>query len=273
MHDKDYWQDDGGQNWVANIDATEALLEPLSEQLLARAAARSGEKILDVGCGGGLTSLALAGQVGAAGHVLGVDVSGPILAVAQERGAAIPNVEFKLADAATADLGEARFDVLFSRFGVMFFEEPAAAFANLRRSLKPGGRCVFVCWQEMEANPWLAAPAAVAFEILPPPEPPDPLAPGPFAFADAERTRGILETAGFREVRLEGVNHEMGWPDVGSAVDYLLNMGPAGAMLREADDASLEAQVRTAVSEVLQQHQAADGVRMPSAVWIVTAAN
>lgn len=273
MHDKEYWQADGGQNWVANMDATEALLEPLSESLLERAAARSGEKVLDIGCGGGLTSLALAEQVGPSGHVLGVDVSGPILAVAQQRGAAIPNLDFELADAATANFGEARFDLLFSRFGVMFFEDPEAAFTNLRHGLKSSGRCVFVCWQAMEENPWLSVPAAVAFEILTPPEPPDPLAPGPFAFADAGRTRGILQAAGFSNVQIEGVNHRMGWPDVTAAVDYLLNMGPAGALLREANDPALEAEVRTAVSKALQLHSTDVGVRMPSAVWLVTAGN
>jgi SAM-dependent methyltransferase len=273
MHDEEYWRQSGGQNWVANIDATEALLEPLSEQLVARAAARTGERVLDVGCGGGRTSLALAAAVGSGGQVLGVDISDPILSIARERGKAIDNLQFELADAATAELRLQHFDLLFSRFGMMFFADPEAAFVNLRRSLKPGGRCVFLCWRSMDENPWLAAPASVAFEILPPPEPPDPHAPGPFAFADAERTRDILAAAGFADVRHEAVDHDMRWPGVAAAAEYLLQMGPAGALLREADDPALTREVEAAVTGLLEQYQRADGVRLPSGVWFVTASN
>ena len=273
MHDDDYWQEDGGRNWVANIDATEALLEPLSVHLYERAAAQPGETVLDIGCGGGRTSLELASSVGERGTVLGVDVSGPILAVAHERGAAVDNLEFRLANAETANLGADRFDLLFSRFGVMFFDDPLAAFTNLRRSLKPGGRIAFLTWRSMEENPWLSAPAAVAFEILPPPEPPDPAAPGPFSLADELRTTDLLEAAGFNEVSHTPVNHEMHWADVDSTLNYLLNMGPAGAMLREADDPDLEQRVRTAVGDLLNKFLTTDGVRMQSAVWIVTASN
>jgi SAM-dependent methyltransferase len=272
-HEEEYWQEDGGRNWVANIAATEALLEPLSARLMTRAAPQSGERALDVGCGGGRTSLALAEAVGPRGHVTGLDVSGPILAVARQRGAGVANLDFVQADAATAELGRARFDLVLSRFGVMFFADPVAAFVNLRRCLKPGGRSVFMCWRAMEDNPWLAAPAAVAFAILPPPEPPDPHAPGPFALADGERTRGILQAAGFGTVQLEPVDVPMHWPDVDAALGYLLSMGPAGALLREAAEPSVEREVAQAVRGVLQRHATADGVRMASAAWIVSAQN
>jgi len=241
--------------------------------VLDRAAPRPGQKVLDVGCGGGRTSLDLAGVVGPGGQVVGVDVSAPILAVARDRAAAADNVQFELADATTADLGEARFDLMFSRFGVMFFDDPVAAFRNLRRSLRPGAWSTFMCWRAMDENPWLAAPAAAAFEILPPPEPPDPEAPGPFAFADRERTRGILEQAGFAAVGHEEVDHDMSWPDVATAVNYLMQMGPAGALLREANDETITRKVTAAVRGVFQSHQTAAGVQMRSSAWIVTARN
>lgn len=269
----EYWNEDGGRNWVANIEATEALLEPLSQRLLDRAAARPGDTVLDVGCGGGRTTLDLAAAVRPGGQVVGVDVSAPILAVARERAVAADNVQFELADATNADLGPARFDLLFSRFGVMFFDEPVAAFTNLRRSLKPGARSVFVCWRAMDENPWLATPAAAAFEILPPPEPPDPEAPGPFAFADEGRTRGILEQAGFADIGHEAIDHQMSWPDVDTAVSYLLQMGPAGALLREANDEAITREVTAAVRDVFEQHQSPAGVQMRSSAWIVSAAN
>ncbi|MDJ0928543.1 MAG: class I SAM-dependent methyltransferase [Gammaproteobacteria bacterium] len=270
-NNEEFWNEQGGQAWVANIETTEKLLGPLNQRLMTQAAARPGETVLDVGCGGGRTTLELAAAVGDAGQVLGVDVSVPILAVARERAQSISNVGFELADAAGADLGSNRFDLLFSRFGVMFFDEPVTAFANLHASLKPDGRLVFMCWRAPDDNPWMTATAAAAFEILPPPEPPDPLAPGPFAFADAVRTTSILEEAGFRNVQHELVDEQMRLPDVETALTYLSEMGPVGGLLRENDDPDIAARVLDAVRGVLRAHDTNDGVRMRCGAWIVTA--
>ena len=270
-NNEEFWNEQGGQAWVANIETTEKLLGPLNQILMARAAASPGEAVLDIGCGGGRTALELAAAVGDAGRVLGVDVSVPILAVARERAQSTSNVEFELADAATAKLEDGRFDLLFSRFGVMFFDQPVTAFANLRHSLKPAGRLVFMSWRSPEENPWMTATAAAAFEILPPPEPPDPLAPGPFAFADAERTGSILEKAGFKNIQHQAVNEEMRLPDVETALTYLSEMGPVGGLLRENDDPDIAERVLDAVRGVLQAHDTDSGVRMRCGAWIVSA--
>lgn len=267
----EFWNEQGGQAWVANIETTEKLLGPLNRLLMARAGASPGETVLDIGSGGGRTTLELATGVGDAGRVMGVDVSAPILGVARDRAHSARNVGFELADAATAELGSNRFDLLFSRFGVMFFDEPVTAFAILHRSLKPDGRLVFMCWRAPEDNPWMTATAAAAFEILPPPEPPDPLAPGPFAFADAERTASILKDAGFKDVQHEPVDEEMRLPDVETALAYLSEMGPVGGLLRENDDPDVAERVLNAVRGVLQAHDTENGVRMRCGAWIVTA--
>ena len=196
----EFWNNAAGLTWAecqAQLDRQLAILGAAAMRSLAPAA---GERILDIGCGCGETSYALAERVGATGAVLGVDISEPMLAVARQRsgtpGSATP--DFLQADAQTADLGEAGFDAVFSRFGVMFFNDPAAAFANIRRALKPGGRLAFVCWRPMAENPWMRVPMEAALPLLPPQPPADPTAPGPFAFADSERVRGILDRSWFQ---------------------------------------------------------------------------
>lgn len=265
----EYWNEDGGRAWVANIDRTEAQLRSLSDTLIGRAAARRGEHVLDVGCGGGQTSRELAKQVDPGGRVLGVDVSALILPIAVQRGSGIANLEFQLSDAAEADLGAEAFDLVFSRFGVMFFDEPVAAFANLHRSLKPGGRLVFMCWRTPEENPWMGETAAAAFAIVPPPAPPDPEAPGPFAFANPDRTRNILEQGGFRDVNLEAIDQLMDWPDVDTALSYLTEMGPAGKVIRENPEQA--ASISAAMRAVLSRYSGPEGIQIANATWIVSA--
>jgi SAM-dependent methyltransferase len=266
----EYWNGEGGQTWVANIDKTEALLEPLSAVLIERAAARPGEAVLDVGCGGGRTTIELARAVGPDGLAVGLDISTPILEVARTRGSSLSQLDFQLGDASSMELGNARFDLIASRFGVMFFEEPVAAFENLERALKPTGRVVFMCWQSPEKNPWMSEPGAAAAEIVPPEAPPDPEAPGPFAFGNADRVHGILEQADFDNIEIEAVEQQMSWPDVDTAVDYITQMGPAGKLMRESDQET-GARIHAAVRAVLARHAGPGGVSMPCATWIVKA--
>ena len=228
--------------------------------------------MLDVGCGSGQTTLALGGRVGAAGRAVGVDISRPMLDVARRRGEVAPQVAFHEADAQTFAFEPATFDAIHSRFGVMFFEDPTAAFANLRGALKPGGRLAFICWRTPLENPTMTAPMLAASAHLPPPELPAPGAPGPFAFADAERVRTILGAAGYADIDISPQDMPAGGHTVEGAVDLALKIGPLGKALREHPNAA--GPVMHTIRELMQTHAGPDGrVFLGSATWIVTARN
>jgi SAM-dependent methyltransferase len=265
-----YWNEDGGRRWVQNIDRVERMIEPLSARLLARAAPRPGERVLDVGCGGGVTSAALARAVGPKGRVLGVDVSAVILEVARERFGGIANLDFALGDAASLPLTAGAFDLLFSRFGVMFFADPVAAFTHLKRALAPGGRLAFICWRALDLNPWMAECVNAAFTVLPRPEPQPPGAPGPYASADGDRLRGILAGAGFGAVELAPLDLPLELGPVDEAVVQMTRMGLAASAFAAATPAEQQA-AAAAVRAVLGRHAAGGTVRMASATWVVTA--
>jgi SAM-dependent methyltransferase len=204
------------------------------------------------------------------GEVIGLDISRPMLEVARRRGEGVANVQFREADAQTASLAPAAFDGVFSRFGVMFFADPTAAFRNLLAALKSGGRLAFVCWRSLAENPWMTEPMATAAERLPPGPPPlPPDAPGPFAFADPERVRGILTEAGFADVALTPVDAEIGGNSLDDSLTLALRIGPLGARLRESPE--LRPQVSEAVRDTLARHVRDGQVWMRGAVWIVTA--
>jgi SAM-dependent methyltransferase len=271
-----YWNDTAGPKWVAYEALLDAQIRPLGEAAMDRAEIREGDRVLDVGCGTGQTSIELARRVGPTAKVTGVDISAPMLARARTRadGAGVRNVDFLEADAQTQRFAPESVDVCFSRFGVMFFAAPDAAFANLCRALRPTGRLGFVCWQQLPDNPWMMVPlvAAAAHITLPPPPAPD--APGPFSFADQGRVRGILERAGFADVTFEDHRTTLtigGDGPLDQAVDFLLQgVGPTSAAMRQADPA-LRATVSTAVRDALQPFHTPQGVRMACAAWLVTA--
>jgi SAM-dependent methyltransferase len=270
-----YWNETAAPKWIQYQTVLDTQLEGLGRMTMDRARLTSGEHVLDVGCGCGATSRALATRVGASGSVHGVDISTPMLeragALAREAGHA--NVRFTNADAQTHRFEPAGADVLFSRFGVMFFADPPAAFRNLRDALRPGGRLAFVCWRPLAENPWLLVPLGAAAQHMQLPPPPAPGAPGPFAFADPERVRGILDQAGFTRIKLDPVNDTLtvGGGGLDEAVHFLLEgVGPTSAALREADPA-VRPRVFAAVKEALAPFVTREGVRMPAAAWIVTA--
>ena len=265
-----YWNEEGGRRWVENIQRVERMIEPLSARLLRHAAPRTGERVLDVGCGGGVTSAAYAGAVGASGTVLGLDVSAVILAVARERYAAVTTLSFALGDAATMPLEAGSFDLVSSRFGVMFFADPVAAFANLRVALKPGGRLAFICWRALDENPWMADCVRAAFSVLPRPEPLPPTAPGPFAFADPARLRDILEQSGYTDISIEPLDQLLDLGSIDDAVAQMTRMGPAASAFAAASVAD-QAAVVTAIRAALRPHQSGGSVRMVSGTWLVGA--
>lgn len=271
------WQDAAGRRWVELQERTDAQLDPLGRAALERLSVRPGERALDVGCGAGQSTLELAELVGPRGSVVGVDVSEPLLARAKQRvdAAGLSNVELVLANAASARVAPPA-DLLFSRFGVMFFDEPVAAFAHLRTLLVPSGRLGFVCWQPLEVNPWAHAPLTAVRRLRP--EHPlvellQPGKPGPFAFSDPALVERILTGAGFSDVSVTPHVVDValgGAPTLADAVDYTLQIGPAARFIA---DAGLEAdtRLRDALSAALEPYVKERGVFVPARTLLVTA--
>ncbi len=269
---REYWNGEAGARWVSAQRQIDELLRPITEAALQRAAVTAGTDVVEIGCGCGSTTVDLAARTGPAGSVLGVDVSAPMLAEARTRlAAATGRVTLELADAGRYAFAPASADLVFSRFGVMFFGEPPAAFANVRTVLRPGGRLVFVCWQAVEENPWVTVPLAAALAHLPPPERPAPGAPGPFSLADPDRLRHVLTAAGFRDVALEDLRRPLriqGTAD--DVVRFYEEIGPLSRMLRDADP-GVGRRALDAMRSALGRHRAGDGVTLGSASWLVTA--
>ncbi len=264
-----YWNEAAGPTWASLQAPLDRQLAPLGRAAMAALLPRPGERILDIGCGAGQTSLDLARAVAPGGEVMGADISGTLLAVARDRAAELDGVRFVEADAQTHPFETGRFDAVFSRFGVMFFADPAAAFANIQRAVKPGGRLAFVCWRRPDENPIMTLPMAAAAPFLPPPAPPEPGAPGPFAFADPDRIRAVLGAGGFADITVTPHDEKVGAGDLDTVLAMTLKVGPLGAMLRDHPDKrdTVIAAVRTA----LAPHEGPDGVKLDSATWIVTA--
>ncbi len=272
----EYWNSQAGTNWTKRQEEMDTQLLPIGSLAMNALDLAEGEHVLDIGCGCGQTTLAIGRIVGPGGSATGWDLSRQMLARARERAreAGFAHVTFVEADAQTADPGRKRFDALYSRFGVMFFEEPQVAFANLLSSLRPAGRLGFVCWQPLRENAWMMVPMGAVAQHVEFPPPPPPEAPGPFAFADPDRVRRILEGAGFEAVRIEGWKGELapGGGGLDTAVDLMFDIGPVARVLRESNAGpEVRPKVAEAIRQALVPFDGPDGVRMPAATWIVTA--
>jgi SAM-dependent methyltransferase len=273
------WNGSTAQRWVAHQSRLDAMLEPFGEAALEVASPRPGERGLDIGCGAGTSSFALGNRVGVLGRVLGLDISEALVARAgslrDERDCR--NVVFEVADAASAPFPAGEFDLLFSRFGTMFFADPVAAFTHMRRALRLDGRVVFVCWREAALNDWVRLPLGAIKGLLPPQPRPDPEAPGPFSFGDAERVKRILAQAGFREVKLAAFDSPIpfGWGEsreeaVEDAVRMAFEVGPLSRALENQDD-RVRQQASEAVRAAFAARPGSNSVLIEGAAWIVTA--
>lgn len=273
------WNGQNGERWVANQARLDAMLAVFGEAAIEAAAPKAGERVLDVGCGAGTSSFGLAARVGATGQVLGLDISEPLITKARALAPGDAPVSFWLADASSAKLPEGTFDILFSRFGVMFFDDPTAAFAHMRRALKPGGRMAFVCWRGVRENDWVRLPMGAIRDIVPASPPPDPEAPGPFSFEDAARITRILTAAAFVDITIapfdasipfgEGVTRDAAIDD---AVQMGFEVGPLSRALADQPE-EIRNQASIAVRAAFEGRAGERSVIIDGAAWIVTARN
>ena len=277
-HDKNadqiaYWNGPGGQRWAERQATQDVVLAPVADVLIDRARIEAGERIVDVGCGAGATTMAFAQKVGPTGHVLGIDISRPMLARARQVAPAELPVDFVLADATVHPFEPASFDLLASRFGVMFFAEPALSFANLRRALRPSGRLVFACWRDPRENPFFMAPLQAVYKHAPRLPQLGPEDPGPFSFASQARVQRILGEAGFSGIAMEPCDLAL---DVAvgrgldAAVEGALEIGPAARALAEQPPEVVAAATRS-IREALAAYASGQSVPLPASIWIVTA--
>ena len=268
-----YWNGPGGQRWADRQAAQDILLKPIADVLIDRAKPQAGERVIDVGCGSGATTIAFGHKVAPSGHVFGIDVSAPMLERARQTAPKELPVEFALADATVYPFDPASFDLLASRFGVMFFADPTLSFSNLRKALRPSGRLAFACWREPKENPFFMAPLQAVYKHVPKLPPQGPEDPGPFAFASEARVNRILGAVGFTGIAMEPCNLAL---DVALgrglevAVQSAFEIGPASRAL-EGHPPETRAAATNSVREVLATFAKGDTVPLPAAIWIVTA--
>lgn len=265
----DNWNGEGGDFWAAHADQFDASISGYDARFFETLAVGKTDRVLDVGCGSGGTTIKAA-KLAASGEVVGVDLSGAMLRVARERAdrAGVTNVKFRQLDAQIYAFPQDHFELAISRNGTMFFADPVAAFANIASAIRPAGHLAMQVWQSAPANEWAAevARCLAAGRDLPPPP---PNAPGPFSLGDPDRLTGLLGAAGYRDVQLTGVEQEMCFgSSAEEATSFLL--GAAGGMLEGLDDRGRKGAIE-ALSAMLSDHQRDDGVLLGSAAWLVRA--
>ncbi len=266
----EFWNGDAGEKWVNDQEKMDQMLNPFSDIAIDIAEPKFDERVIDVGCGCGATSVELARR---GAKVWGVDVSAPMLARARARSVEYPDMLFTEADASSYEFLPEQ-QLLFSRFGVMFFANPVEAFSNLRSALVPQGRMVFLCWQAANKNEWISRVGQAVKKFLPEPtDIPDPRAPGPFAFAESDYFEDVLGQAGFQNIEFQSLSIDLKLaPTVEEALDFQSNIGPLSAVIAQLEGKRRE-DAMDAAKEVLQASMSEEGIKLGSAVWLVTASN
>jgi len=271
-----HWNEVAGPLWVESQDLLDRMIGAFGRAAVDRARLVPGERVLDVGCGTGQTTVEIARRTAPGGRVVGLDVSKPMLEAARRRAAAAAPLETALdfieGDAQVMPLERAAFDLVFSRFGVMFFADPVAAFTNLRSALAPEGRLLFICWQGIARNPWVAGPIQALASVLPMPAPPPPGTPGPFSLAEPGRVEDLLARAGFADVVLEALEDSLvvGDGSVDATLEFLMRIGPCATLTRDADRETVD-RARAALRAFFESVAPNGTLRMQGAAWLVTA--
>jgi SAM-dependent methyltransferase len=268
---QEYWNNIAGPRWVGLEGFVESRVRGVNDHLLRHSTAAPGERVLEIGCGTGAFTVPLAEAVGARGEVVGADISNAMLQGAKKRLAesGLQNVSLIEADAQTHPFEPGRFDLVASRFGVMFFADPAAAFTNLRAVLRPGGRLCFACWGPLDANEHWLVPYRVAMRHLGPPEPKPPRAPGPMAFSDPSYVRGFLGAAGFEAIEINRESPGIFVSAPKEEAEHACIMGPSGRLIDEKKpDAAMRETIRREIEEAFAAHA---GATLSSTVFLVTA--
>jgi SAM-dependent methyltransferase len=269
---REEWNNATGKRWLERHELVDRQIAPFGRRAMDAANVQPGQRLLDVGCGCGETTFELAGRVGDGGFVMGVDISRPLIDEARrflrERG--IKNVRFENVDAQAFSFPQGSFDLIFSRFGVMFFDDPEAAFRNLRSTLRPGGQLSFACWAAPRDNQFVTIPIAAAAKHITLPEPGEPDAPGPFAFADAERVRRILSRSGFAEIESNRLTEKVGGGTLDETASMLMQLGPLSSVLEDIDETTRKA-ISADIRAALAEFESSGRVWIAAVTWLVTA--
>ncbi|HEY0941008.1 MAG TPA: class I SAM-dependent methyltransferase [Steroidobacter sp.] len=266
------WNEASGRTWVEMQAVLDGILAPFASKVIDAGFPGEGGRVLDIGCGAGMTTRAMAQRLGPRGHCVGVDISEPLLTAARARAAAdrVGNASFLQADAQTHAFEPGSADAIISRFGVMFFDDPEGAFANLRRAVRPSGQLAFVAWRSPAENPFMTAAKRAAEPLLPNMPCAAANAPGQFAFADGDRVRRILERAGWSDIAVRPVDAEGNVAEK-DLFAYVTKLGPVGVALRDVQDAALQARVAEALRAAFQTYIRDGAAHFTMACWLVTA--
>lgn len=263
------WAGAAGHHWVEHEADYDRQLEVCGRALIDAAGLDGHDEVLDVGCGTGTTAIAAARY---ARHVVGIDLSPVMIERAKTRAAGSANVDFAVGDAHTADFGP-RFDVILSRFGLMFFADPRAGFANLRRVLRPGGRLATVCWQNLDRNDWMRVPGEALAQVVPVGDLAEPGQPGPFSLGSRDELTQLLVDTGWDDVTVDGLTFPVpvgGARSLDDAVEFVRG-GSLGRAALAGVSPAVERRALGAVRDALAPYLTGDGVLLPSAAWLVRA--